>query len=277
MIFYFSEIKFEDKHSLKNNKTLFSFFMIEHIYKLHPAMAFLYFLILNIAIFIISVIIGKLVVSLFSNKRITPVSEKTSLNEILFSCSTVILNALITLVGWFLWQWNLITITYGFNIYSIIDFFVIFFVMDFFMYFLHRIAHIPLFYNILHARHHKYRNVSPITLFVLNPIENISFGILWVIFLCFYSTSWFSVSLYLAVNVIFGIIGHLGVEPLPASTQKNIFLRFITTSYFHAVHHNYEDTNFGFYTLIWDKLFNTLAKFYYSHFGYPLYRVNNPF
>ena len=59
----------------------------------------------------------------------------------------------------------------------------------------------------------------------------------------------------------------IAVEPLPDSWLKIPILGLLTTSTFHAQHHQDIDHNFGFYTLIWDRLFGTISPEYYSHFG----------
>jgi sterol desaturase/sphingolipid hydroxylase (fatty acid hydroxylase superfamily) len=47
------------------------------------------------------------------------------------------------------------------------------------------------------------------------------------------------------------LVGHLRRVNIP-------FVHYISTSTFHAEHHQDADHNFGFYTLIWDRLFVTL-------------------
>ena len=44
-------------------------------------------------------------------------------------------------------------------------------------------------------------------------------------------------------------------------------LRDIGGSTFHARHHQDLRCNFGFYTLIWDRLFGTLRKDYFTSMG----------
>ena len=44
-------------------------------------------------------------------------------------------------------------------------------------------------------------------------------------------------------------------------------LRQIGSSSFHARHHQDLGGNFGFYTLLWDRLFGTLAPGYEAGFG----------
>ncbi len=244
---------------------------IELIYNASAIDCFLGFLLLNVIIFFGSVLVGNLLVKLFKDRRITPIPEKLNTTEILYCFSTVILNAVITLIGWYLWRYGIIKLHFRFDYFVIIDVFVLMLAMDCAMYFLHRVAHIPLLLKYLHAAHHFYKNPRPLTLFVLNPFENLGFGSLWLVIISLYSASWTAITIYLTLNVVFGIVGHLGVEPFSAKSQTTFVGRLFTTSYFHAVHHNDLQYNFGFYTTLWDRLFKTLAPYYYSQFGKKLY------
>lgn len=224
-------------------------------------------LLINLFILVSSLGCGSVLVKLFAYARVTQKPDSISRQEVLLTASTVILNSLITVLGWILWKNGIIVIKPSISIWSLADLFVLFCVMDFCMYFLHRIAHIPFLFEILHKTHHNYKNVHPITLFVLNPLENLSFGFLWLIVISVYSSSWFGISIYLTLNLLFGLIGHLGVEPLPKNLAFHPILKIFTTSTFHAEHHQFPDSNFGFYTTIWDKLLKTISPFYVSHFG----------
>ena len=99
----------------------------------------------------------------------------------------------------------------------------------------------------------------PLTLFVLHPLETLSFGALWLAVLAVYTASWLGIAVYLTLNLAFGLIGHLGVEPAPRFFARTPGLRHVATGRFHADHHADAGHNFGFYTLIWDRLFGTLA------------------
>jgi sterol desaturase/sphingolipid hydroxylase (fatty acid hydroxylase superfamily) len=71
-----------------------------------------------------------------------------------------------------------------------------------------------------------------------------------------------SILVHLLLNVLFGTLGHAGVEPFPKSCARWILVRQIGTSTFHAKHHLQPRTNYGFYTVIWDRLFGTLHPQY---------------
>lgn len=132
--------------------------------------------------------------------------------------------------------------------------------MDLAMYVFHYAIHHSFIYNAIHKLHHQYHNPSPIDLYVLHPIETLGFGSLWLIIINLYTFNFTAVIIYLAANVLFGIIGHLGFEPLPARIQNMLPFKFLGTSTFHHNHHTDVQHNFGFYTIIWDRLFGTYKK-----------------
>jgi sterol desaturase/sphingolipid hydroxylase (fatty acid hydroxylase superfamily) len=119
----------------------------------------------------------------------------------------------------------------------------------------------------MHRTHHRYDKPRPLNLFVLNPFEVLGFGALWLGVIIVYSSTWAGMLGYLALNLIFGTMGHLGVEPLPRAFMRLPVLRHLGTSTFHARHHQDGDVNFGFYTDLWDRLFKTLYRRYEQTFG----------
>lgn len=240
--------------------------LIDALYKMPFWEASLWLLLENSVIFGLALLGGALLVRLFKNRPVS-LPAQSSRAEIILACLAVMLNSLVTLVGLVLWQNDWIKLQIAFDWKAILDVFVLFLVMDFAMYVLHRVAHWALLFPLLHRDHHRFVNVHPLTLFALNPAEVLGFGTLWLLVLLVYPASWFGITVYLTLNVLFGVIGHLGVEPFPSGWLKNPLLSQITTSTFHAGHHKDGRYNLGFYTLIWDKLFGTLDPNYAKSFG----------
>ncbi|MDF1663531.1 MAG: sterol desaturase family protein [Planctomycetota bacterium] len=226
----------------------------------------LLFLLENLAIFLFTLVVGRVFIWRFRSARVTAPAPPIKGWELALALVNVVLNSTVTLLGLWLWRQGWIVFRNELGIYALIDVFVLVAVMDFAMYWLHRIAHIKFVYFV-HVTHHEFQRVRPLTLFVLNPAENLGFGLLWLTVIAIYPATWLGMSVYLALNVTFGAIGHLGVEPFPAWWPKAFALRHIGTSTFHAQHHNDIDHNFGFYTLLWDRLFNTLSPRYEQDFG----------
>lgn len=145
---------------------------------------------------------------------------------------------------------------------TIVDEFVFLLLMDCGMYLSHRIAHDPWLYKKIHATHHSHQVKDPISLFVLSPFEVMGFGIRMLSVLVAMPFSGTSILVHLLLNVLFGTLGHAGVEPFPKSWARWILVRQIGTSTFHAKHHLQPRTNYGFCTVNWDRLFGTLHPQY---------------
>ncbi|TGM12104.1 fatty acid hydroxylase family protein [Leptospira selangorensis] len=220
--------------------------------------AALLFFIENLLIFTCSVYVGNLLSIRYARRRIVPTPPKIEAKEILFATSTIFLNTIVTLLGLWFWRTGSIQFRSDIGVFALLDILILLLVMDAGMYLLHRIAHIPFIYRFAHRTHHRYDKPRPLTLFVLNPLEALGFGALWLLLLCVYDFSWLGMSIYLGLNVVFGSIGHLGVEPLSDKLFRSNLFNTLTTSTFHAMHHQNEDYNFGFYTSIWDRMFGTL-------------------
>lgn len=223
---------------------------------------------LNIVIFWGSLAFGIALQKIFKAKKAYPLLTKPySRIEKHLAIATVIINTIVMIAGWFLWKEGWIFIREATSILtSILDSFVLFFIMDAFMYWFHRIAHIQFIFNLVHKLHHQYDKPQPITLFVLNPFETIGFGGLWLIVICIYQSSLNGMIFYLILNTFFGLVGHIGVEPYPRNWFALPFVRNITTSTFHILHHQNPEFNFGFYTSFWDTWFHTLHPEYQKHF-----------
>jgi Delta7-sterol 5-desaturase len=226
------------------------------------AMVALWALIINIIQFLLALAAGHLLLALYRQKPTSPPAELISRVEVLLAGSCVLLNALVMFVGTILWRDGIIQVRRGLDWRVLLDVVVLFFAMDFAMYVLHRVAHLRWLFPLIHATHHRYENPRPLTLFVLNPFEVLSFGLLWLLLIAVYPASAPGIVIYLTINLAFGLLGHLGVEPLPGAWLTIPLTRQISTSTFHAEHHRDKAHNFGFYTLIWDRIFKTLSPTY---------------
>ncbi len=231
--------------------------MVEWISNLTTSQAIFGAIASNVILFVLSLIVGEILVRIYKTEAVTAPPDPISRAEILLACSCVVLNSLVAIAGWYLWKRGTIILRDEISWRIIRDLFVLIFVMDFFMYVLHRIAHLKWIYPIAHRTHHRYDRPRPINLFVLNPFEVMGFGLLWLIVLSLYPFTWIGMMLFLAFNLISGTLGHLGVEPFPKSWKTIPFLKSLGSSTFHADHHQNEHVNYGFYTTIWDKMFKT--------------------
>lgn len=221
----------------------------------------------NVAIFLGAIAFGGWLKRRYAHRPVALPPDALAGGEVAVAAGTVALNTLTTLVGMVLWRRGIIRFRTDVGLRAWFDVVVLLIVMDLLMYGLHRFAHHPRIFPWLHRLHHGFDRPRPLTLFVLHPLENIAFGLLWLAVITAYPASWLGMSVYLALNVLFGTIGHLGVEPFPTWWATTPGLRLIAGSTFHARHHQDLGCNFGFYTLIWDRLFGTLGADYASSFG----------
>lgn len=230
-----------------------------------PLLSFL-LLLENLVVFGLAVGLGELVVRAFAKKRVTPPPGPISGLEIVTVASAILINTLVTIAGLVLFRAGWIRFRTDLGVFAILDVLVLLLGMDLAMYVLHRLAHHRLLFPLLHRLHHRYDCPRPLTLFILNPAETLSFGVLWLLVIAVYPASWLGMSVFLTLNVAFGTVGHLGVEPLPARFLGWPILGQLGTSTFHGGHHQDPRHNFGFYTLIWDRLFGTLDPRYAERF-----------
>lgn len=222
----------------------------------------------NVVVFALALLLGGVVTRLY---RADPVAEAPlpiSRHEIVLAASCVVLNSVVMWTGWALFRARWLEVVGDAPVWRCFtDAALLVVVMDLAMYLTHRIAHVPLFYRHVHAVHHRYDRPRPLTLFVLHPVEVLGFGSLWIIVLCLHGFSLGGMLLYLTLNTTFGLLGHAGVEPFPRRWVEWPVARWIGTSTFHARHHQRGQSNYGFYTALWDRLFGTLDGAYRTTFG----------
>lgn len=240
--------------------------MLVYLQDLSLPAVFLVFFFANVVIFGMSVGCCWLLGATFRKRRIFARWEPLRGQEQLAALGAVVLNSVVSVVGWMAWKAGYIDISKEGAWRASLDCMVMLMAMDLGMYLFHRVAHFPLFFRMIHAFHHRHEATNPISLFVLHPVEVMGFGGLIVLFLIVYPMSLAGLLAYLTLNVAFGTLGHSGVEPFPPWFKSVPVLKYLGTSTFHAEHHEHPAYNFGFYTLLWDKLFGTLDPEYDQRF-----------
>jgi len=217
-------------------------------------------LLINVAMFAGALAIGH---GLRRLSRGSPVTERPGplrRGELLLAATCVAANALVMIAGWSLYRARWLDVQADSRPGRVVgDALILLVAMDLGMYVTHRIAHLPFVFRHVHGVHHRYDRVRPLTLFVLHPLEVLGFGALWIAVLSSHAFSLLGMLLYLAMNLLYGVVGHLGVEPLPARWRSSALGRGLGTSTFHARHHQEPNANFGFYTTVWDRLLGTWA------------------
>ncbi|MBB6269750.1 sterol desaturase/sphingolipid hydroxylase (fatty acid hydroxylase superfamily) [Pedobacter cryoconitis] len=231
---------------------------LNYLAQLPALLLWLIFLMENIMITILVLFFGKIIHQKYSEAPFVPYHYVA--REWKICAWTNILNTLVTYAGFKLWEHGYVIIGIDISLIIITDFLLLFIAMDFLMFIFHYCIHQTFLYKIVHQLHHQAINPKPIDLFILHPLETISFGALWLILLTLFHFNIYSVIIYLIINVIFGLAGHLGIEPLPVKVRSLPLIKYLGTSSFHHNHHLKEEYNFGFYTSIWDRLFGTFKS-----------------
>jgi sterol desaturase/sphingolipid hydroxylase (fatty acid hydroxylase superfamily) len=220
----------------------------------------------NVGLLLVTLLAGELLMWLFATRRASPLPPPLTRAEVSLAALCVLMNTLVTIAGWWLWRHGFITVRRDTGPRAWADVLVLLLAMDLGMYLTHRVAHWPPIFRLLHAPHHQYDHPRPLNLFVLHPLEVLGFGSLWLLVMWLYPASWLGTCVYLTLNLAFGLVGHLGVEPFPRAWARWWLARHVGSSTFHAEHHVRQRYNFGFYTLIWDRLFGTLDPRYVADF-----------
>lgn len=176
---------------------------------------------------------------------------KLSSKDAFTSLAILAVNILVAIPGYFLFIQGYIE--FSFEGYFVLDFLLLFFVFDLGMYVVHIISHYVWPFNKFHDKHHAHHHFNAISLYVMEPIESILFGVLLTTCTFFMQLNLYSFLAFLFLNWVLGVIGHLNTD---STKQPLIFGNHV----FHKTHHQQANSNFGFYTLIWDRLFGTLYK-----------------
>ena len=195
---------------------------------------------------------GWLLQRALAGRRVARPPDPLSRTEVAVATLTLLGTTGVTWLGWLALRAGWIQVRLSSGITQVIlDAALLLLLMDLAMYATHRLAHWPPVFPALHALHHRYERVRPLTLFVLSPLEVAGFGALWLVVLAAVQPGWSGMIVYLLLNALWGTVGHTGVEPLPAGVP------LLTGGRFHAAHHLHPSGNFGFYTDLWDRLGQT--------------------
>lgn len=221
-----------------------------------------YLTIVGFAVFLNALLIGGSVAfylvwhAMKGNQTGVNTVEPLMLSDYWAVLSTLICNVLVFIFGAFLWKEGYLAV--DFNEISVVkivlQLLVLLVVIDFWMYVFHKLAHSKWLYPLIHQRHHEHVGVNALSLFVLSPFEALGFGVMLLAVLYVYPFHYVAVGMYLVVNVVWGTIGHFNKVARLGNTG---WVSWLGTASFHNRHHLEPQTNFGFYTTLWDRLFQT--------------------
>ncbi len=191
--------------------------------------------------------------------------------DILYSLQTIIIFAGIATIV----LWGVVEHT---NIYSHINdrgifYYVIsiplmFLIHDTYFYWMHRFMHHPFIFKYIHLIHHKSTNPTPWTSYSFHFMESILEAAIIPIIAFTLPVHKSALIIFLLLQFIYNVYGHLGFELYPKNFNKHFIGRWINTSVAHNMHHKYFTGNYGLYFLFWDRLMGTLNPNYDDSFEY---------
>ena len=122
----------------------------------------------NLIVLLSAVWIGRIAVRHFSGRRNVSPPPRLEKIEVWLALCTLLINTAVTVIGWHLWRTGIVRFRADIGLFAWFDVLLLTFTMDLAMYFLHRLAHAPWIYPILHQTHHRFKSPRPLTLFVMN-------------------------------------------------------------------------------------------------------------
>lgn len=132
-------------------------------------------------------------------------------------------------------------------------------VQDSFYYWLHRLLHHRWLFRLAHAGHHRSREPTPWASFAFDPLEAVLTA--WLLpALTFILPIHVGVALLvLTLMSVAAVINHCGRELLPPGMVHGPIGDWIIGATHHHGHHQRQQTNFGLYLRLWDRLMKTDA------------------
>jgi sterol desaturase/sphingolipid hydroxylase (fatty acid hydroxylase superfamily) len=123
------------------------------------------------------------------------------------------------------------------------------------MYISHWISHNVTYLKKIHALHHEHsKQFNNVSLYYISIWESLFFGTLLTLLAILFNMNIYGFISFLIFNWLYGVISHLNI----ITNRSNILI--FTTNFFHLKHHMLKNKNYGFYTVIWDKIFETEEK-----------------
>ncbi|VAW26921.1 hypothetical protein MNBD_BACTEROID06-254 [hydrothermal vent metagenome] len=198
----------------------------------------------NVFMFLLNALIN-----LFWSKQYKLKSLKISSLDIKTSLITLGVNVIVAIPGYYLFLGGKITFNQqGF----LVDLVLLIFLFDVVMYILHYAFHIIWPFKKIHQHHHTHTYFNEFSLYVMNPLEALFFGLLLTLIAFVFNLNIYSFLLFIFFNWLYGVVAHL-------NTKSEKTPLFFGNSSFHKKHHALSNCNYGFYTVVWDKLFRTTS------------------
>ncbi len=128
---------------------------------------------------------------------------------------------------------------------------------DAYFYWTHRLMHHPSIFKHVHLVHHRSTNPSPWAAYSFHPLEALVEAGIFVLIVFTIPAHTLALFIFLIYMIGRNVLGHLGIEFLPAWFIRNKWLNWHTTTTHHDLHHKHFNGNYGLYFTWWDRLFCT--------------------
>ena len=131
---------------------------------------------------------------------------------------------------------------------------------DFYFYWLHRFMHLSWVYPHVHRVHHQSTNPSPLASLAFHPLEALLEAADVIAMIALIAPPLPTLIVFGFLAFAHNVLSHLGYELVPQKIRASRIGRWLNTSTRHSHHHRTFRTDFGLYTLIWDRLFGTVSR-----------------
>ncbi len=241
--------------------------VLEWFWEREPAEIAIIVTVENLLLYWATVWVGQKISQRWAHRRVAPLVTDDRATERKLGYVSVAMNSFVTFAGWWFWKEGMITVSSSVSALALAEIALLAFVLDAQMYVGHVLAHHRWTYPLVHRLHHRFVEPQAATLFALHPLESLGFGGMWLISLVAVSAAGHEISAlgvagFAFVNLAFGTVAHVGVDPLPNRVRASLPFRFLATPSFHVGHHLDQSVNFGFFSTIWDRLFSTIDRSY---------------
>ncbi|MEO0464709.1 MAG: sterol desaturase family protein [Pseudomonadota bacterium] len=193
--------------------------------------------------------------------------------EILSSARTVLVFGVTTLATLIGREMGIINLTLdGAAIGTIVwQAIVIVLVHDAYFYWIHRAMHSKALFRLTHLHHHKSRTPTPWTAYSFSSAEAAFEAAFMPMFLLVTSLMGLSYAGYALLfflwhMIIRNVMAHAGHELFPSGWVESPWMRWISTTTHHDLHHS-SGHNYGFYFTWWDKWMGTEHPRYAEEFA----------
>lgn len=139
--------------------------------------------------------------------------------------------------------------------------------LDAYTYAVHRLMHTRWLFRRVHSVHHRSKVTSALSAYSFHPVEWGAMGLYFPLALWLGDLHAVSLAIVGVGQFFLNTVPHAGFEYAPRGWYRNALSRCFLTPYFHDVHHQTAQHNFGGFTTLWDRLFGTMPADFAQQFA----------